>query len=342
MITAEGRRMRSKTAIGRARIALAYVLLTALSVLFFAPFVWLVSTALKPLDQTMKMPPEWVPRAWLTSVNGQPVEVTLQELKGDKQTVEVADGLQKGTKMVVNPSQLTHPPHAEWHNFWDAISYGREQLGYIPFLVYARNTILLCIVTVAGSVASNAVVAYAFARLKWPGRDVLFGITLATMMVPFPVLMVPLFAFFRHLDWIGSYRPLWVPVFFGGAFNIFLLRQFFRTIPFELTEAATIDGANQFRIFWDVIVPLSKPALAVVALFTFMYTWNDFLGPLIYLMDQKTFTLSLGLQFYQSQHNGTLWNLLMAATTIVILPVIVLFFFTQKQFIRGIALTGLK
>jgi len=291
---AHSRRMRSMTAIGRARIAVAYLLLIALSLLFFAPFLWLVSTALKPLDQTMKMPPVWVPHPFV------------------------------------------------WTNFWDAISYGQDQLGYIPFLVYARNTVLLCVVTVAGSVASNAVVAYAFARLKWPGRDVLFGVTLATMMVPFPVLMVPLFAFFRHLDWIGTYRPLWVPVWFGGAFNIFLLRQFFRTIPFELTEAATIDGAGQFRIFWDVIVPLSKPALAVVALFTFMGTWNDFLGPLIYLMDQKTFTLSLGLQFYQSQHNGTLWNLLMAATTIVILPVIVLFFFTQKQFIRGIALTGLK
>ncbi|HLK15946.1 MAG TPA: carbohydrate ABC transporter permease [Fimbriimonadaceae bacterium] len=294
MIDADLRSMRSKAAVHRARMAVVYFVLIVMSVLFFAPFLWLVSTALKPLDQTMKMPPVWIP----------------------------------------------HP--FEWHNFWDAISYGREQLGYIPFLVYARNTLLLCVVTVAGSVASNSVVAYSFARLKWPGRDLMFGVTLATMMVPFPVLMVPLFAFFRHLDWIGSYRPLWVPLWFGGAFNIFLLRQFFRTIPFDLTEAATIDGASQFRIFWDVIVPLSKPALAVVALFTFMSTWNDFLGPLLYLMDQKTFTLSLGLQFYQSQHNGTLWNLLMAATTCVILPVIVLFFFTQKQFIRGIALTGLK
>ncbi len=165
---------------------------------------------------------------------------------------------------------------------------------------------------------------------------------MATMMVPFPVLMVPLFAMFRHLDWIGTYRPLWVPVWFGNAFNIFLLRQFFRTIPFELTEAATIDGAGHWRIFWDVVMPLSKPALAIVALFTFMGTWNDFFGPLIYLINQKTFTLSLGLQFYQSQHNGTLWNQLMAATTLMVLPVIVLFFFTQKQFIRGVALTGIK
>ena len=291
---AHNRRMRSQTTLSRVRTGVIYVALILLSILFLMPFLWLVSTSLKPLDQTMKMPPQWVPHPFV------------------------------------------------WTNYWDAVSYGREQLGFIPFLIYARNTVLLCIVTVAGAVASNSVVAYAFARLKWPGRDVMFGVTLATMMVPFPVLMVPLFTLFRHLDWIGSYRPLWVPAWFGSAFSIFLLRQFFRTIPFELTEAATIDGASQWRIFWDVIIPLSKPALAVVALFTFMYTWNDFLGPLLYLMDQKTFTLSLGLQFYQSQHNGTLWNLLMAATTIVILPVIVLFFFTQKQFIRGIALTGLK
>lgn len=273
---------------------LTYTALILLSVIFLFPFLWLVSTALKPLDQTMKMPPVWVP----------------------------------------------HP--VQWNNFRDAIAYGSKDLGYIPFLVYARNTLLLCIVTVFGAVLSNALVAYSFARLRWKGREFFFNFTVATMMIPFPVLMVPLFAMFRHVDWIGTYKPLWVPVWFGNAFNIFLLRQFFRTIPFELTEAATIDGAGYWRVFWDVVMPLSKPALAVVALFTFMGTWNDFLGPLIYLVNQKTFTLSLGLQFYQSQHNGTLWNLLMAATTVVVLPVIVLFFFTQRLFIRGIAITGLK
>ena len=284
--------MQSQTTLVRVRLAVTYLVLISLSLLFLLPFVWLLSTALKPLAQTTQM--TWIPK----------------------------------------------PP--QWHNFWDAINYGSEQLGFIPFLVYACNTLLLCVLTVFGAVISNSVVAYAFARLKWPGRDIIFGLTLATMMVPFPVLMVPLFALFRHLDWIGTFRPLWVPAWFGSAFNIFLLRQFFRTIPFELTEAAIIDGANQWRIFWDIIVPLSKPALAVVALFTFMGTWNDFLGPLIYLVRQKTFTLSLGLQAYQSQHNGSQWNYLMAATTVVILPVIILFFFTQKQFIRGIALTGLK
>jgi multiple sugar transport system permease protein len=201
---------------------------------------------------------------------------------------------------------------------------------------------VICILAVAGTVISNAIVAYAFARLRWPGRDVAFAITLATMMVPFPVLMVPLFDLFRDFGWVGTFNPLWVPAWFGAAFNIFLLRQFFRTIPFELSEAAKLDGCSEWGIFCQVVLPLSKPALIVVALFSFMATWNDFLGPLIYLTHQHTFTLSLGLQFYQSQHGGTQWHLLMAASAMVVAPVIVLFFFAQRYFIRGISMTGIK
>lgn len=273
---------------------LVQIALVVLSIAFIFPFLWLISTALKPIEETMKEPPQWIPTKFM------------------------------------------------WNNFADAVKYGHDTVGYYPFLVYARNTVLLCLLIVSGTVASNAVVAYSFARLRWPGRDFFFAATLATMMVPFPVLMVPTFALFRQLDWIGTYRPLWVPAWFGSAFSIFLLRQFFRTLPFELSEAAKIDGASEWRIFRDVILPLSKPALAVVALFSFMGAWNDFLGPLIYLLDQKMFTLSLGLQFYQSQNGGTQWNLLMAASTIVIAPVIVLFFFTQRLFIQGIAVTGMK
>jgi len=165
---------------------------------------------------------------------------------------------------------------------------------------------------------------------------------LATMMIPFPVIMVPIYSLFKHLGWIGTFMPLWVPSFFAGAFNVFLLRQFFLTIPMDLTEAARIDGCNEFEIFWRIILPLSRPALLVVALFQFMFTWNDFLGPLIYLTDQKHFTLALGLQSFQSENGGTSWNLLMAASTMVMLPVIILFFFTQKSFIQGIATTGSK
>jgi len=234
------------------------------------------------------------------------------------------------------------PSKVLWHNYYDAFVYHADKLGYVPFLVYGRNTLLVCALVVSGTICSNALVAYAFARMRFPGREILFSITLATMMIPFPVLMVPIYALFKNLGWVGTFRPLWVPAWFGSAFNIFLLRQFFRTIPLELSEAAKLDGCSEWQIFSQVIMPLAKPALAVVALFSFMGTWNDFLGPMIYLIDQKTFTLGLGLQAYQSQHGGTPWNLLMAASAMVMLPIIVLFFFAQKQFIQGIAVTGLK
>jgi multiple sugar transport system permease protein len=242
--------------------------------------------------------------------------------------------------MQMPPVWIPHP--FQWHNYKDAFMYHSDVLGYIPFLRYGENTVALAVLTVAGAVVSNSLVAYAFARLRWKGRDAIFALTLATMMVPFPVTMVPIYALYKNLGWVGTFRPLWVGFWFGGAFNIFLLRQFFRTIPLELSEAAKIDGCSEFEIFRLVILPLAKPALSVVALFTFLGTWNDFLGPLIYLVDPKTFTLGLGLQAYQNQHGGTPWNLVMAATTIVVAPVIVLFFFAQKQFIQGIAVTGLK
>lgn len=278
----------------RARIALTHAALVVFAIAFVLPFLWVISTSLKPIGETMASPPRWIPSKIL------------------------------------------------WSNYPDAVLYGREQLGYIPFLVYARNTILITVLSVTGAVLSNSLVAYSFARLRWPGRDLFFAATLATMMVPFPVTMVPTFALFRWLGWVGTFKPLWVPAFLGSAFSIFLMRQFFRTIPMELSEAAKIDGASELRIFTDVVLPLARPALAVVALFTFMGSWNDFLGPLIYLVDQSSFTLSLGLQAYQTQHGGTPWNLLMAASAMVILPIVVVFFFAQKTFIQGISTSGIK
>jgi multiple sugar transport system permease protein len=211
----------------------------------------------------------------------------------------------------------------------------------ITFLTYLSNTLLVALLGVTGMVFSSALVAYGLSRVSWKGREGLFNITLSTMMIPFPVLMIPLYSVFRSLGWIGTLMPLWVPAFFGGAFNIFLLRQFFLTIPNELSEAARIDGCSELQIFWRIILPLARPALSVVALFHFLFVWNDFLGPFIFLTQPETFTMALGLQQYQSQNGGSEPHLLMGASALLVLPIIVLFFFAQKTFIQGISTTGM-
>lgn len=221
---------------------------------------------------------------------------------------------------------------------WHASGEGRT----ITFFTYLGNTLMVAILGTLGTVVSSALAAYGLARLRWRGRGAVFAITLATMMIPFPVLMVPLYGVFRELGWIGTTLPLWVPAWFGSAFNIFLLRQFFLTIPGELADAARVDGCGEWRVFRHIVLPLAKPALAVVALFHFLHAWNDFLGPLLFLTEPADFTLSLGLQDYQSQSGGSEWHLLMAASVLLVLPIVVLFFLTQRTFIQGIATTGGK
>ena len=183
--------------------------------------------------------------------------------------------------------------------------------------------------------------AYAFGRPCWPGRDLWFIITLSTMMIPCPVTMISLFIVFKWIGWVNTFWPLIVPNFMGTAFFIFLMRQFFLTIPRELSDAARVDGASEFAIYWRIMLPLSKPALTTVAIFTFIWTWNDFLGPLIYLNDQDKYVLAIGLAMFQGNYR-TQWDLMMAAATVVTLPIVVLFFLAQKQFTQGITMTGLK
>ena len=207
----------------------------------------------------------------------------------------------------------------------------------INFPLYLRNTLIVALLSVVGMVLSSAVVAYGFARPAWRLRGPLFTVVLATMMIPFPVLMTPLFVLFSKFGWIGTLKPLWVPAWFGAAFNIFLLRQFYMGIPKELDEAARIDGCGHWGIFWRIILPLSRPALAVVALFHFMYVWNDFLAPMVFIVNRDNFTLALGLQLYQRKAGNTPWNLLMAASTLVAAPVLILFMATQRTFIRGLS-----
>jgi multiple sugar transport system permease protein len=216
-----------------------------------------------------------------------------------------------------------------------------EALNSFPFWLYLRNTVLICGLTVAGSLISSALPAYAFARIPFRGREPLFVLMLATVMLPGQATMLPVFVLFRWLGWIGTFLPLVVPPFFGSAFYIFLLRQFFRGIPYELSDAARIDGCGEWTIFSRVILPLSKPALASVALFSFMGAWMDYVGPLVYLHDERQFTLALGLHAFLGRH-GAEWSYLMAAATVVSAPVILLFLLAQRTFVRGIALTGLK
>lgn len=407
----------------RSRLAriLVYVLLVLGSLVFLFPLIWLLSTALKPVEQTMKMPPSFVPRTYLAVLGGKELEVTRDyQVAEPSVLVSPSAGADAGRRLLLSLSAydepnatvqrltfeggiekqeltrvklLKHVPVGAWHVTersnskvrarglrWDVLpeqeitslvrprwenfrialatmggksveeaegSVSARETGVgedtaVSFWTFLRNTLVVCILGVIGAVFSNAIIGYGLARIVWPGRNLLFAITLATMMVPFPILMVPLYSVFKELGWIGSLKPLWVPAFFGSAFNIFLMRQFFLTIPRELGEAARIDGCSEWGTFWRIILPLSKPVLAVVALFHFLAAWNDFMGPLLYLTRKHTFTLALALQNYQSQHGGTQWHHLMAASAVVIIPIVILFFFTQKTFIRGIATTGIK
>jgi multiple sugar transport system permease protein len=226
------------------------------------------------------------------------------------------------------------PLTPQWQNFV-------ESTRYIPFWLYMKNTVIICLIAMLGTIVSCTLVAYGFSRIRWPGREIAFLLYLSTIMLPGQVTMIPLYIIFRKLGWVGTIAPLVVPTFFGNAFFVFLLRQFLMTIPLELTDAARIDGASEMGTLWHIILPLIKPALTTVALFTFLANYVDFLRPLIYLTEQAQWTISLGLQMFKNMY-GAQWQLMMAASTLTMIPTVVLFFFTQRTFIEGITMTGIK
>jgi len=218
----------------------------------------------------------------------------------------------------------------------------KQALTVLPFHLFLKNTLTITLSCIVGQTLSASLVAFGFSRMRFPGRDVLFIMVLSTMMLPAQVTMIPTFILFTKLRWIDTLKPLIVPAFFGDAFTIFLLRQFFLTIPDELSDAARVDGASEFQIMTRVIVPLAKPAIAAVALFSFLYNWNDFFGPLLYIgNNSKLWTLSLGLSEFRTMHHVE-WNLTMAASLLFMLPVIILFFLAQRVFVEGVTLTGVK
>ena len=344
--------------------------LLLLAFLFGFPILWLVLSSLQPREQIGNA--EWLPRQHYIDGEQGRILVTPPQQAADSKVLVREWRLSKyeatpPEQFTVAAGEVRSTVKPVWGNYPEAVralTAGEEEksmpLGQliarsrypwtpreaegrtITFVTYVANTLLVALLAVLGTVLSSALVAYGLTRLRWQGRDLLFGITLATMMIPFPVLMVPLYSVFRTLDWVGTLLPLWVPSFFGSAFSIFLLRQFFMTIPTELSEAARIDGCSEFQIFWRIILPLARPALSVVALFHFLFVYNDFLGPLLFLTEPETFTKALGLQQYQSQNGGSEWHLLMAASAMLIAPVVALFVCAQRSFIEGISTTGLK
>ena len=332
--------------------SLLHLVLISGSALFLIPFLWMLVTSLKEDSQMAHFPPEWIPtqqvqvkvaghQAGLVTmmVNGQQVQGAVLQSNPDGTEVVAQIG-QPGNVRTLSRADVTEVRHFDpvWKNYPDALNFLPADSDY--GLVNLGNTLVIAIMSVVGTVLSSSLVAYGFARLRWPGRDWLFGILLATMMLPDAVTMMPRFLIFRSLHWVDTLLPLWVPSFFASAFNVFLLRQFFLGIPQELEDAAKIDGCSYFGTYWRVMLPMVKPALAAVTIMTFLGAWKDFLNPLIYISSPEKMPVSYVLQLFNSAH-GDEPGMLMAATTLVMLPVVVLFFFTQRYFIEGVSLSGL-
>jgi multiple sugar transport system permease protein len=247
----------------------------------------------------------------------------------------VISALKDTSQVLARPIQWWPTP-ARWDNFTRALTYP----GF-PFLRFCWNSLFYAGSVSLGTALSSAAVGYGFACLRFPGRDLLFGLTLSTMLIPGIVLFIPTFVLFKHLGLLGTYAPLIGPAFLGNAFFIFLLRQFFRGLPPELSDAARIDGAGEFRLFWQIMLPLVRAPLMVAAILSFLWTWHEFFAPLVYLADRSQYPLSLGLFAFRAQHT-TEWGPLMAAATLATIPLVGIFGFTQRYVLAGITLTGLK
>ena len=245
----------------------------------------------------------------------------------------VSTSLKALRQIALFPPELIPDP-VLWANY-------PEVFHYAPMHLYFVNTLFLVLPAIFGAVFTSSLAAYAFARLRAPGKNAIFIVLLSTMMVPAFVTMIPTYILFAKLRWVGGFKPLVIPYLMGSAFFVFLLRQFFLTIPRELEDAAFIDGSSRLRTFTGIVLPLAKPVLATVTIFAFMASWNEYMGPLIYLSNKKQYVLSLGLQVFTDAYGGE-WGLLMAASTMMVAPVILLFFFAQKHFVTGITMSGLK
>lgn len=237
-----------------------------------------------------------------------------------------------GVIFILPPKWIPNPP--QWHNYVTLFEV-------LPFGRFLANSLKIATLATFGSLLSSSMSAFAFARMRFPGRNIIFAVVLATLMIPFHVTLIPLFALYKQLGWLGTHLPLTVPFFFSTAFGVFLIRQFYLTIPQELVDAARIDGCSFIQIYYKIFLPLSKPALATLGIFTFLGSWNNLIGPLVYLNEVSSMTVTLGLTLLTTQAGGR-WELIQAGAVISILPIIVIFLMGQEHFIQGIARTGLK
>ncbi|HNV21518.1 MAG TPA: carbohydrate ABC transporter permease [Candidatus Hydrogenedentes bacterium] len=320
---------------------LIYAVLLALSAVFISPFLWMLSTSLKHESRIFPKPgepPQWIPTTARVDAGGRPVVVYEGREGVDLGPDEMGRHVLRigATETPAWPGdfEVRQRIGLHWQNYADAFHK-------MAFWQNLRNTLFICVTVVLGTLVSCSLVAYSFARIPWPGRDTVFILVLATMMLPYQVTLIPLFAMYRELGWVGTFKPLIIPAFFGTPFYIFLLRQFFLGVPQDLSASARIDGCNEFGIYLFIMLPLSKPALATTALFMFLFQWADFLSPLVYLQDDRQYTLAIALQQFQSHHESA-WGPLMAMSSVITIPIIILFFLTQRTFIQGITLTGLK
>jgi multiple sugar transport system permease protein len=340
------------------RLSATHMALLSGTFLFMIPFAWLLSTSLKSDDEQAVFPPVWIPTQQVLVDGVKRPDGTpgrLSTLKDGSKVVEVEELPDGGIRIapllgessadltkaqVVERADLTKVRRVSprWLNYVEALRYLPPDTRY--GWTFLRNTLILTTLSVLGTLLASSMVAYSFARLRWPGRELVFKILLATMMIPGAVTLMPQFLIFRTLGWVDSLRPLWVPAFFGSAFNIFLMRQFFLGIPNELDDASKIDGCGPFGTYWRVMLPQVRPALAAIAIMAVLAAWNNFQGPLIYLTSPEQMPMAYGLQLYQQDHGGEP-GLMMAASTMVVMPILVLFFFTQRYFIEGVSLSGL-
>ena len=338
----------------------SHTLINFVGLFFLVPFLWMLVTAFKSNEDVFHTPPRWLPYDNVfVEVHGEQYPLyNVQTNDGVKQlaAIKIIEGvgsfvdpanpnqvmqfeMQQGAVRIAEP--IMHISF-RWKNFPDAMERGSRPGVGASFWVYFKNSLVIAFFVIIGTLFSNTPVAYAFARIKFRGSNILFILVLATMMLPFQVTMIPIYLLFNDfLGWGNTFLPLIIPAFFANAYDVFLLRQFFRTIPEEMCDAARVDGASEWQIFTRLVIPLSIPVLATVTVFTFLWSWNDFTGPLLFLTSPSKYTMALGLQDFQSQRT-MIWNQLMAAATVFTVPIVIAFFFAQKTFIQGIKLTGLK